>query len=249
MLKTGHLFAGIGGPALAARWMGWTPTFFAEVDPYASAVLAKNFPGVPNLGDVRLIKGQAGRIDVLTGGFPCQDISLAGRGAGIAEGTRSGLWSEYARLIGEFEPNYAAIENVSALRTRGLDRVLRDLDALGYDAEWHCVPASFVGAPQRRDRIVIVAYPSGSGVQGLGALSHSRQAGSWGWRGEEDLRAVAGAPFERGDRWPQPLLRRVDDGLSNRMDRLHALGNTVVPQKMLMIYQAIAAREAALAQG
>ena len=96
-------------------------------------------------------------IDVICGGFPCQDISVAGKGAGIG-GERSGLWSEYARIIGEVRPRYVIVENVAALLGRGLERVLGDLAALGYDAEWHCIPASAVGAPHRRDRVWIVAY-------------------------------------------------------------------------------------------
>jgi DNA (cytosine-5)-methyltransferase 1 len=98
-------------------------------------------------------------VDAICGGFPCQDISTAGKGAGI-EGERSGLWSEYARLIGELRPQVVFVENVSALLSRGLDKVLGDLAALGYDAEWHCIPASAIGAPHRRDRVWIVAYPS-----------------------------------------------------------------------------------------
>ncbi|UOF81172.1 cytosine specific methyltransferase [Caudoviricetes sp.] len=139
--------------------MGWTTVWVSEIDPYASAVLKKHFPDAPNLGDITKLDGtKAPPIDMLVGGFPCQDISLAGKGVGI-EGSRSGLWSHYARLIDETQPKYIVAENVSALRSRGLDRVLQDLAALGYDAEWHCVPASHVGAPHRRDRIWIVAYP------------------------------------------------------------------------------------------
>ena len=103
-------------------------------------------------------KTRVGPIDVITGGFPCQDISYAGKGAGI-EGERSGLWSEIARLTGELRPQYVILENVSALLSRGLDRVLGDLAEIGYDAEWHCIPASAIGAPHQRDRIWIVAYP------------------------------------------------------------------------------------------
>jgi DNA (cytosine-5)-methyltransferase 1 len=99
-------------------------------------------------------------VDVICGGFPCQDISTAGGGAGI-EGERSGLWSEYARIIGELRPKFVIVENVSALLGRGLDRVLGDLAEIGYDAEWHCIPASALGAPHRRDRIWIVAHPAG----------------------------------------------------------------------------------------
>jgi DNA (cytosine-5)-methyltransferase 1 len=132
--------------------------WFAEVDPYASAVLKKHWPEVPNHGDVRSIRAESvEHPDVLCGGFPCQDISNAGKRAGI-DGERSGLWSEYARIIGELRPRYVVVENVAALLGRGIERVLGDLAALGFDAEWHCIPASAVGAPHRRDRVWIVAY-------------------------------------------------------------------------------------------
>jgi DNA (cytosine-5)-methyltransferase 1 len=101
-------------------------------------------------------------VDVLCGGFPCQDLSYAGRGAGL-DGERSGLWAEYARLIRELRPRYVIVENVPALLARGLGRVLGDLAAVGYDAEWDCIPASAVGAPHRRDRVWLVAYPNGAG--------------------------------------------------------------------------------------
>lgn len=125
---------------------------------------------------------QCGSIDVICGGFPCQDISVAGKGAGI-DGSRSGLWSEYARIIGELRPRFVIVENVAALLGRGLERVLGDLAALGFDAEWHCIPASAVGAPHRRDRLWIVAYP----VSGQLRDEPGRRNGA-GWSGA----AVAG---------------------------------------------------------
>jgi DNA (cytosine-5)-methyltransferase 1 len=135
--------------------------WFAEVDPYASAVLRKHWPEVPNHGDVRNIgRGTVCPVDVLCGGFPCQDISNAGKRAGI-DGERSGLWGEFARIIGELRPRFVIVENVAALLGRGIERVLGDLAALGFDAEWHCIPASAVGAPHRRDRVWIVAYADG----------------------------------------------------------------------------------------
>jgi DNA (cytosine-5)-methyltransferase 1 len=106
-------------------------------------------------------------VDVLCGGFPCQDISLAGRGAGLA-GERSGLWREFARLIGELRPRYVLVENVPALTSRGLDVVLADLAACGFDAEWDHLPASAFGAPHRRDRIWLVAYPGAVVLAGFG---------------------------------------------------------------------------------
>ena len=170
-MKHLDLFSGIGGFALAARWVGWETVGFCEIDPYCQKVLAKHWPGVPIYDDVTKlqcgVKGYTtdgtttvGPIDVITGGFPCQDISYAGKGAGI-DGERSGLWTELARLIGEVRPRYAVLENVAALLSRGLDRVAGDLVEIGYDCEWHCIPAAAVGAPHRRDRIWIVAYPAG----------------------------------------------------------------------------------------
>ena len=159
-MKIGSLFAGIGGFDLAAHWMGWETAWFSEIDPYTSAVLAKHWSSIPNHGDITTMRGaDIEKVDLLCGGFPCQDISTAGKGAGIT-GARSGLWSHFARLIGELQPHWVVIENVSALRSRGLDVVLGEIAALGYDAEWHCIPAAAVGAPHRRDRIWIVAYPA-----------------------------------------------------------------------------------------
>jgi DNA (cytosine-5)-methyltransferase 1 len=163
-LRVLDLFSGIGGFSIGLERAGMTTVAFCEIDKKAQLVLKKHWPDVPVFEDVSTLtkekldeRGIA--IDVICGGFPCQDISLAGKGAGI-EGERSGLWSEYARLIGELRPQYVIVENVSALLSRGLDRVLGDLASLGYDAEWHCIPASAVGAPHRRDRIWIMAYPS-----------------------------------------------------------------------------------------
>jgi DNA (cytosine-5)-methyltransferase 1 len=166
-VRIGSLFAGIGGFDLAASWMGWETAWFSEIDPYASAVLAQHWPGVPNHGDITAIDFRAVEpVDLLCGGFPCQDISNAGKRAGI-DGERSGLWSEYARAIGELRPRYVVVENVAALLGRGLERVLGDLAALGYDAEWEVLSAADVGAPHLRERLWIVAYPNrGRGTRG-----------------------------------------------------------------------------------
>lgn len=158
------LFAGIGGFSLGLeRTGGFKTAAFCEIDKKAQLVLNKHWPDVPVFDDVttltkELLDEKGISIDVITGGFPCQDISFAGRGAGL-EGERSGLWFQFHRLIKEIQPRYALIENVSALRSRGLDQVLWSLAEIGYDAEWHCVPASAIGAPHQRDRIWIVAYP------------------------------------------------------------------------------------------
>jgi len=167
-LTFGSLFAGIGGFDLGLERAGMRCQWQVEIDPYARAVLAKHWPDVRRHEDVRTFPPKEGEwgVDVICGGFPCQDISVAGKGAGLA-GARSGLWYEYARIIGELRPSYVIVENVAALLTRGMGTVLGDLSTLGYDAEWHVIPASAVGAPHRRERVWIVAYANGRQVHRL----------------------------------------------------------------------------------
>jgi len=159
-LRHVDLFSGIGGFALAARWAGLETIQFVEIDPYCQKVLRKHWPDVPIHDDITTLDGtQFKDIFLITGGFPCQDISIAGKGAGI-DGERSGLWTELHRIISEVRPRYALIENVPALTFRGGTRVIGDLTEIGYDAEWQIVGADDVGAPHRRKRIWIVAYPN-----------------------------------------------------------------------------------------
>ncbi|CAB4162325.1 S-adenosyl-L-methionine-dependent methyltransferase [uncultured Caudovirales phage] len=149
---------------------------FCEAATFPVSVLRKHWPGTPIHDDITTLSVETllwhgVEPDVVCGGFPCQDLSVAGRGAGLS-GSRSGLWFEMIRVIDETKPKYAIIENVSALRGRGLDSVLGGLASIGYDAEWHCIPAAAVGAPHRRDRIWVLAYPAserreaGAGLQG-----------------------------------------------------------------------------------
>jgi DNA (cytosine-5)-methyltransferase 1 len=226
-------------------------------------------------------------VDVLCGGFPCQDISLAGRGAGIG-GERSGLWGQYARLVGELRPRYVLVENVSALLARGLDVVLADLHTLGYDAEWDCLPASAFGAPHRRDRIWLVAYPNSESEPGVpvdagpgrGVVVQGGTVGDPESNGRGTRRAGGSDPAGTGEREPvrslqdvgypasggrdgpsaarpgkhkerqregkvggrggvvggearwvaEPDVGRVAHGVPDRVDRLRALGNALVPQ-------------------
>ena len=229
-MRFGSLFTGVGGGDVGLEEAGMECAWQVEIDPFCKKVLEARWPHVKRMADVR----QAGvadleSVDLICGGFPCQDISYAGKGAGI-EGFRSGLWKEYARIVGELRPRYVLVENVTALLERGLGRVLRDLASLGYDAEWDCIPACALGAPHRRDRIWVLAYPRGSGGERLVQGPYSRQLGPWRWRGEKDLRSVVNAPFERGDRWPEPLLRGVDARIPNRAHRLKAVGNSMCPQ-------------------
>jgi DNA (cytosine-5)-methyltransferase 1 len=169
------LFAGAGGGILAARELGWRTVCAVELDRYARAVLmARQDDGslepFPVWDDVSTFDGRpwAGLVDVVSGGFPCQDISVAGSGAGI-DGARSGLWREMARIIGEVRPRFCLVENSPALVTRGLGTVLGDLAALGYNAEWGVLGASDVGAPHRRQRIWILAHAD------LDTLRHTQQ--------------------------------------------------------------------------
>ena len=168
-LNTFHLFAGAGGGILADLLLGHNPIGACEIEPYPRDVLLARqrdgiLPAFPIWDDVCTLDGTPwrGTVDVLCGGFPCQDISAAGKGAGIT-GERSGLWKEYARLIGEMRPRFVFAENSPLLRTRGLGVVLEDLASLGYNARWGVLGARDVGAPHKRDRMWVLAYANNNG--------------------------------------------------------------------------------------
>lgn len=186
-MKIGSLFSGYGGLDLAvAETFGAEVVWHCEWEDAPSKILERNFPGVPNYRDVSKVDWAAVEpVDILTGGFPCQDLSLAGKRAGLREGTRSGLWSEFALAIDVLRPRFVVIENVRGLLSAGancevefcpwcmgetgdgepvlraLGAVLGDLADLGYDAEWTGVRAADAGAPHNRFRVFIVAYPRG----------------------------------------------------------------------------------------
>lgn len=186
MLRIGSLFSGYGGLDLAVSAVtGGEVVWHCEWEDAPAAILEQNFPGVPNFRDVSKVDwSQVEPVDVLTGGFPCQDVSLAGARRGLGDGTRSGLWSEFAKAIGVLKPRLVVIENVRGLLSaradggveqcswclgdesgkpalRALGAVLGDLADLGYDARWQGVRASDAGAPHQRFRVFIVAYPRG----------------------------------------------------------------------------------------
>ena len=164
------IFSGIGGFSLGLEKAGMQTVAFCEINPSCQKILKTHWSSVPIFSDITSLTKKdfetLPKIDVIAGGFPCQDISCAGKQKGIT-GKRSGLWKEFKRLINELKPNYAIIENVANLRSKGLVAVLQDLWEIGYDAEWHCITASALGAPHRRDRIWIVAYPACSSKRGL----------------------------------------------------------------------------------
>jgi DNA (cytosine-5)-methyltransferase 1 len=159
----GSLFAGIGGFDLGFERAGMSCRWQVEIDDYATKVLKKHWPNVHRERDIRECgRHNLERVDVICGGFPCQDISYAGRGAGL-DGERSGLFFEAVRVVCELRPRIVVLENVAALLTRGLDRVLGTLAEIGFDAEWHCIPAAALGAPHIRDRVFVVAYAKHDG--------------------------------------------------------------------------------------
>jgi DNA (cytosine-5)-methyltransferase 1 len=159
----GSLFAGIGGIDLGFERCGMQCKWQVEINDYAQKVLAKHWPKVHRERDIRECSASnLERVDIIAGGFPCQDISYAGLGAGL-DGERSGLFFEAVRLVRELQPRAVVLENVAALLTRGLDRVLGTLAEVGYDAEWHCIPAAYVGAPHIRDRVFVLAYAQSVG--------------------------------------------------------------------------------------
>jgi len=252
MLKVLDLFSGIGGFSLGLeRTGGFSTVAFCEIEPFPRAVLRKHWPDVRQYEDVRtltadqLVRDGSGRVDVITGGFPCQDLSVAGKRAGMGEGTRSGLWSEIVRLAGELRPRYIMLENVSNLLSGPSEqfgawfgRVLGDLAALGYDAEWHCIPASYVGAWHRRDRVWVVAYPhKDSGRQGSAKEPIFRQS---------DLQIKPSGGFEKWpgrSNLPSPRLCGSGDGIPYRSQRIGACGNAVIPQIPELIGRAILRHE------
>ncbi len=251
MLNVLDLFSGIGGFSLGLERAGMRTVAFCEIEPYPRAVLRKHWPAIPIYDDVRTLTADRlaadgiGPIDVICGGFPCQDVSTAGNGAGI-DGARSGLWREYARLICEIRPFWVIVENVAALLNGGICRVLGDLAAVGYDAEWHCIRAARVGLHHSRDRVWIVAYPSESG-RGLLQITFDNNTQS-PWR-EADAHTPNLATWDRSEICP-PGIIRMADGIPGDMEpRFAALGNAVVPQIPEIIGRAImTARGVAFAQ-
>ena len=238
-LKILDLFSGIGGFSLGLeRTGGFETAAFCEIEPFPRKVLAKHWPSVPCYNDVRELTAERlradgiGPIDVICGGFPCQDISASGASAGIGPETRSGLYLQFIRLIDELRPDFAIFENVARLLSGPKEnngawfwRFLDELAKIGYDAEWHCITAASIGSPHERDRIWVVAYPNSAQFK-RGRIScgiyekHANFSDScWG----QD----------------KPGVERASNGLPNQMDRVAACGNAVVPQIPELIGYAI----------
>ena len=272
-MKLLDTFAGIGGFSYAAEKLvgGFETTQFIEINPYCQKILNKHWSHVPIPDDITTFTAKSGEFDIITGGFPCQDISVAGLQKGITKETRSGLFYELIRVIRMVRPKYVVLENVAAILNRGLDIVLRELSEAGYDAEWAVISASSLGACHQRSRWWLVAYPNSVRWGGrsserrstqerqlLQRKSEGRKMGSetercsintsnpnseglQGLRGEYELQESckertftwSNSGITLNPNWKgyksKPTLCRGDDGLSNRVDRLKALGNSIVP--------------------
>ena len=268
------LFSGIGGFSLGLERAGFETVAFCEIDPWCRRVLAKHWPEVPCYDDVRQLTAARLRadgispIDTICGGFPCQDVSLAGPGHGL-DGERSGLWRQVRRLAGELRPRRLLVENVGALRGRGLAAILGDLAALGFDADAHAIPAAAVGADHLRDRVWIVAWRVDMrpcefcgyvfdhdklgrygcpDCCGEGASPDAAGAGlqeRFGLFGSL-ARALAATPAP-GQGPPRPVFLRNVHGVSNRLDRrrVKALGNAVFPPLVEVIGRCMLEQERA----
>jgi DNA (cytosine-5)-methyltransferase 1 len=227
------LFAGAGGGILGGKLLGWRTVCAVERDGYAAQVLAQrqNDGGLepfPIWSDVCNFDGRPWRgiVDVISGGFPCQDISAAGNKAGI-DGEKSGLWRHMARIIDEVRPRYVFLENSPLLVSNGLVRVLGDLAMLGFDAQWGVMGAIDAGMDHNRKRLWLVANADGNGLQGVDTLPSPAQAQEGKW--SDVARVVSEIQSGRKNRIPESWILRESDGVADRVDRTIAIGNGQVP--------------------
>lgn len=234
-MKHLDLFSGIGGFALAARWMNWETVGFVEIDSWCQKILTKNFPNIPIYGDIKQFDGTKyrGTVDILTGGFPCQDISGANPNGRGLQGSRSGLWYEMLRISDEIKPRHIIAENVINIRNMGYERVQTDLESIGYKVTTFDIPACSLGLPTMERHIWFIATTNSIGSQ------RSLQ---------EKIQRIDGITREfsrsyTGDygRWKLPASRLCGMGerIPNRMDRIKGLGNAINPKVVFELYKAI----------
>lgn len=240
------LFSGIGGFSLGLERAGMKTVAFCEIDPDARRVLAKHWPDVPCFDDVRKLNGdEAGPVELVCGGYPCQPFSVSGRRRGLQD--ERNLWPEMFRIIGNVRPDWVVAENVAGHISLGLDNTLSDLERIGYTARAFVIPACAIGAPHRRDRVWILAHSgrtrSQAGVPATGYRQEENPeitddaCGGKGWPQSDE---------EEQGRWIESALGRVADGIPRWLDepeisrltldgkdrarRLRGLGNAIVPQ-------------------
>ena len=254
-LRVLDLFSGIGGFSLGLeRTGGFSTVAFCEIEPFPRRVLAKHWPEVPCYDDVRTLTAARlaadgiADVDVITGGFPCQDLSVAGHQRGMGDGTRSGLWSEIIRLVGELRPGFVIVENVTALldgpsgKPGGwFGRVLGDLAECGYNAEWQNIPIAALGGANIRERVWLVAYPDSQRQEGRGPIlsfdrpANTRFHGQKLQIGKTDYDGLCGSVWNAD----ASRIHGMANGLPHRLDRIKACGNTVSPQIPELIGNAI----------
>lgn len=230
-IRTMHLFAGAGGGLLADVILGHTPVCAVEINTHCQQVLSARqkdgcLPWFPIFPDVQKFDGAPwhGLVDCLLAGFPCQDLSVAGKGAGL-DGEKSGLWREVVRILRDVGPGYALLENSPALTSRGLDVVLRDLAECGYDAVWCVLGSGTLGAWHNRQRIWILAFdPLRVRVQGPWQRQRLGETRPWREISPEHLRAALEDPINAQGA-VQPLLHGTEYGLADWVERVHAIGN------------------------
>ena len=238
-LRVLDLFSGIGGFSLGLeRTGGFETVAFCEIEEFPRRVLKKHWPEVPCYHDVTTLE-HSGPVDVVTAGFPCQDISIANQVATGLAGERSGLFWYILRTVCMVGRPKLLLENVAELLNRGMGTVLGALSEIGYDAQWHCIPESSIGGSQERDRVFIIAAPSEVGATRLLTSADISAARQGRTGGKANLLDISDAPFEPGDCHPQPLLRGMACRIPARMDRVGGCGNAIDPHIATLLGNAI----------
>lgn len=270
MLKVLDLFSGIGGFSLAAEWAGFETIAFCEIEPFCQKVLCKHWPNVPIVDDVKELKneGQFGNVDIITGGFPCQPFSVAGKQKGVND--ERDLWPEMFRIIREFKPTWVVGENVANFVNMAFERTAVDLESIGYEVQPFIIPACAVEARHERKRVWIVAHAKGErqrkkrkhksfrnterspvfcqineNSNDASDTRGERTQGQWEKTFLEERRISWGQDFRSPSDFfgrsdiPKPLICRMDDGFSDRVDKLKGLGNAIVPQVAYEIFKSI----------
>lgn len=229
-LTHGSLFSGIGGFERGAQLAGIDTVWNCEIVPFNRQILKQHFPDTKQYEDIRELRNPE-PVGIISGGFPCQDLSVAGKGKGIT-GERSGLWSEMYRIIDETRPAYVVIENSPELLKKGFEKVLYPLSEIGYDAEWQCLFASQFGLPHRRERVFVIAYNYGIGCPVLQSKeTQKRKRFTW-----KEINRVSNGRIS--DFSIRPYSRDVN-GISSELDRIAACGNAVTPNITHYLFECI----------
>ena len=232
-----HLLEGIGGGILGGILAGNVPVCAVEIEEYRREILLQRqrdgiLPRFPIWDDVKTFNGMEwrGKIDIISGGFPCQDISIAGKGQGIT-GNRSGLWKDMARIVNEIRPKYVFIENSPEILRRGVETVFEDLAKMGYDAVWGILGARHLGASHKRDRFWCLAYPMQIRVQGFRDHQKNTIEVQTFWKSIENANSFwNGGNPTKSNSLHQRTISGVDDGIPHGVDRIKAIGDAQVPQ-------------------